>query len=122
VDPKKIEAMKDSPHPKNLKILRGFLGLRCYYHEFVQNYGKISYPLTALLKKNEFSWTPEVDHSLHCLKEVMCTNHVLTLKTSPRLLSWNAMCQGKELGQSSCDMDDLWLSLGNKFWRNIWDN
>jgi hypothetical protein len=27
VDPKKIEAMKDWPHPKTLKILHGFLGL-----------------------------------------------------------------------------------------------
>jgi hypothetical protein len=27
VDPKNIEAMQDFPHPKTLKILRGFLGL-----------------------------------------------------------------------------------------------
>jgi hypothetical protein len=36
VDPKKIEAMQDWPHPKNLKILCGFLGLMGYYHKFVQ--------------------------------------------------------------------------------------
>jgi len=27
VDPKKIEEMKDCPHPTTLKILQGFLGL-----------------------------------------------------------------------------------------------
>jgi hypothetical protein len=35
VDPKKIEAMKDWTHPKNIKSLRGFLGLMGYYPKFV---------------------------------------------------------------------------------------
>jgi hypothetical protein len=55
VDPKKIEAMKKFPYPKTLKILCGFLYLTGYYHKFVQNYGKIASPFTALLKKNAFS-------------------------------------------------------------------
>jgi hypothetical protein len=57
VDPKKIEAMQDWPCPKTLKSLCGFLGLMGYYWKFVQNYGKIAAPLTALLKKNAFTWT-----------------------------------------------------------------
>jgi hypothetical protein len=63
VDPKKIEVMKDWPCPKTLKSLCGFLGLTSYYCKFVQNYGKIAAPLTALFKKNAFSWTPAVDQS-----------------------------------------------------------
>jgi hypothetical protein len=42
VDPKKTKSMNDWPHPKNLKSLRGFLGLTRYYCKFVQNYGKIA--------------------------------------------------------------------------------
>ena len=58
VDPKMIEAMQDWSHPKTLKILRGFLGVTGYYCKFIKNYEKIAAPLTALLKKNSFTWAP----------------------------------------------------------------
>jgi hypothetical protein len=71
VDPKKIEAMQDWPHPKTLKILCGFLGLIGYYHKFVKNYGKIAAPLTALLKKNSFNWNPVTPQAFQTLKMAM---------------------------------------------------
>jgi hypothetical protein len=71
VDPKKIEAMQDWPHLKTLKSLRGFLGLIGYYRKFVQNYGKITSPLTALLKNNYFSWTPAAAQAFQTLKMAM---------------------------------------------------
>jgi hypothetical protein len=73
VDPKKIEAMQDWPHPKTLKILHGFLGLTGYYRKFVKDYGKIVAPLTALLKKNSFTWTPTTSQAFQTLKMAMCT-------------------------------------------------
>jgi hypothetical protein len=79
VDPKKIKAMQDWPHPKTLKSLRGFLGLTGYYRKFVKNYGKIAAPLTALLKKNSFTWTPSVAQAFQTLKMAMCTTPVLAL-------------------------------------------
>jgi hypothetical protein len=79
VDPKKIEAMQDWPHPKTLKRLHGFLGLTGYYHKFVKNYGKIATPLTTLLKKNSFTWTPVATQSFQTLKMAMCTTLVLVL-------------------------------------------
>jgi hypothetical protein len=79
VDPKKIEAMQDWPHPKTLKSLCGFLGITGYYHKFVKNYGNISAPLTALLKKNSFTWTPVVAQDFQTLKMAMCTTPFLAL-------------------------------------------
>ena len=59
VDPNKIKTIMEWSIPKNLKNLRGLLGLTGYYHKFTKNYGKIIVPLTMLLKKNAFYWTQE---------------------------------------------------------------
>jgi hypothetical protein len=55
VDPNKIKSMREWLIPKNLKKLRGFLGLTSYYCKFVKNYGQIVVPLTTLLNKEAFS-------------------------------------------------------------------
>jgi hypothetical protein len=79
VDPKKIEAMQDWLHPKNLKSLHGFFGLTGYYRKFVKNYEKIATPLMALLKKNSFTWTLAAAQAFQTLKTTMCTTPVLAL-------------------------------------------
>jgi hypothetical protein len=79
VDPRNIESMQDWPHPKKLKSLRGFLGLTGYYCKFIKNYGNIAAPLTDLLKKNSFTWTPAAAQAFQTLKTAMCTTPVLAL-------------------------------------------
>jgi len=98
VDPKKIEAMKDLPCPKNLKRLHGFLGLTSYYCKFVQNYEKITAPLTGLLKKNAFTWTLAPDQSFYTLKEVMCTTLVLTHPDFTKNFVMECDASGKGIG------------------------
>lgn len=78
-DPEKIKVMQEWPTPKNVKQLRGFLGLTGYYWRFVKDYGLISRPLTRLLKKGAYLWDQEADMTFKRLKEAMTSTPVLTL-------------------------------------------
>jgi hypothetical protein len=98
VDPKKIEAMQDWPHPKTLKSLCGFMGLTCYYCNFVKNYGNIATSLTALLKNNSFTWTPTVAQDFQTLKMAMCTSPVLALPDFTKTFVLECYASGKGIG------------------------
>jgi hypothetical protein len=98
VDLRNIEAMQYWPHPKTLKHLCGFLGLIGYYRNFVKNYGKIVAPLTPLLKKNSFTWTPAAAHAFQTLRMAMCTSLVLALPDFTKNFVLECDASGKGIG------------------------
>nr|XP_009762266.1 PREDICTED: uncharacterized protein LOC104214313 [Nicotiana sylvestris] len=59
VDPAKITAIKQLPQPRSMKEVRGFLGLAGYYLRFIYHYASVAAPLTDLLRKDAFQWSPE---------------------------------------------------------------
>ncbi|GJZ90131.1 retrotransposon-related protein [Tanacetum coccineum] len=78
-NPSKIQAMRESLVPNNVKQLRGFLGLTSYYRRFIKNYALMSHPLTRLLKNDSFQWSKEAQIAFLTLKEAMITTPVLAL-------------------------------------------
>lgn len=71
-NPKKIEAVRDFPIPKNVKKVQSFLGMTNYYRRFVRRYSHIAKPLSRLCKKNQpFVWTDLCQRAFDRLKSAL---------------------------------------------------
>jgi hypothetical protein len=69
-DPQRIEAILNSPAPKNQKQLRRFLGVCGFHQRFVINYASYIAPLLALLQKqNRWRWSAEMQSAFGTLRE-----------------------------------------------------
>jgi hypothetical protein len=79
MDPAKVQAVQDWPVPRSARAVRAFLGLARYYRKFVHNYGTIAAPLTALLKKDGFSWTEAATEAFGVLKAAVTSAPVLAM-------------------------------------------
>jgi hypothetical protein len=79
VDPNKVVSVTNWPKPKNVKGVRGFLGLTGYYRKFIKDYGKIAKPLTELTKKDAFTWNEETQLAFDTLKVCLTIAPVLAL-------------------------------------------
>lgn len=79
VDPSKVVSVTRWPIPKNVKGVRGFLGLTDYYRKFIKDYGKIAKPLTELTKKDAFMWNEKTQDAFDQLKRRLTTSPVLAL-------------------------------------------
>ena len=66
-------------HAHNLKAYLSIYGVDGVLSQVAKNYGRISAPLTTLLKKDAFSWTPKATKVFEDIKEAMC--RVLVLAT-----------------------------------------
>lgn len=77
MDLAKVEAMCTWPQPTTMKAVCGFLGLTGYYRKFIRSYGELAAPLTQLLKREAFLWTPATDTIFNNLKMALTTGPVM---------------------------------------------
>lgn len=78
LDTKRIQQIHDYPRPRRIRDIRAFLGLINYYHRFIKDYAKKTYPLLKLVKKNvSWKWTLEQEQAFKDLKESFITELLL---------------------------------------------
>lgn len=78
-DPQKIIAVENLHVPTTIKQLRGFIGLVGYYRRFIEGFDIINKPLTDLLKKDSFKWSPTATDAFEQLKEAFTRAPILAL-------------------------------------------
>lgn len=77
-NPEKVKAVSQFRVPENPKEIKSFLGLIGYYRRFIDNFSKLTKPLTSLLKKNAvFNWSSEQQTAFENLKEKLITAPLL---------------------------------------------
>jgi hypothetical protein len=70
--------VKQYPVPKNVKDVRGYLGLASFYRRLVPNFAEVAKPLTELTRKNqEFAWGPNQQEAFQDMKHRLCSAPVL---------------------------------------------
>lgn len=79
MDSSKVEDISSWPRQRTVRALRGFLGLAGYYRQFIAEYRAITAPVTVLLRREAFSWSPAADQSFTDLKRDLVTASVLQL-------------------------------------------
>ena len=71
-DPDNLAKIANWPVPRNVREVRGIIGLGNYYRRFVKDYSKRVQPLVSLTKKNTpFKWTQECQEAFEDLKKAL---------------------------------------------------
>lgn len=69
--PDKLKFIQEFAIPRNVRELRGFLGVINFYAKFAQNYAKETVPLLKLVKKGiKWKWTSEQQEAFDRIKKI----------------------------------------------------
>ena len=74
------------PVPKNVREVRGFLGMGNYYRKFIKGYSEKVRPLTELTKKDvPFEWKEKCEKAFQFLKRALTGPEIMSLPTDDGL-------------------------------------
>jgi hypothetical protein len=105
VDPKKIEAVRDWPIPKNQHQVRSFLGLANYFRRFIQGFSTLAAPLSALTRaKATYEWTPKCHEAFEGIKHAL--THAPVLASPDSLKPFTVVCDASLLGVGGVLLQD----------------
>ncbi|XP_043717523.1 uncharacterized protein LOC122665438 [Telopea speciosissima] len=80
VDPGKVQSVVDWETPKSVTDIHSFLGLASYYRRFIENFLKISAPMTRLSRNGvKFKWSDDYERNFQDLKQRLISALVLTI-------------------------------------------
>lgn len=84
MDPEKVQAVQEWKTPRSVKEVQAILGFANFYRRFIEKFGRIASPLTALTKKAEgkyipFDWTEDCERAFTELKAALIRAPVLAL-------------------------------------------
>ncbi|XP_021737357.1 uncharacterized protein LOC110703884 [Chenopodium quinoa] len=85
MDPSKVEAINTWPVPQSIHDVHSFHGLVSFYRRFIKNFSTIAAPLTEVLKKQKFEWTPTAQQSFEKLKIMITHAPILALPDFDKL-------------------------------------
>nr|GEY16206.1 reverse transcriptase domain-containing protein [Tanacetum cinerariifolium] len=78
VDKAKVDVIAKLPHPTTIKGIRSFLGHVGFYRRFIQDFSKIAWPMTHLLKKDTpFFFSKECIEAFQTLKRKLTEAPIL---------------------------------------------
>nr|GEV22696.1 DNA-directed DNA polymerase [Tanacetum cinerariifolium] len=95
VDRAKVDVIAKLPHPTTVKDVRSFLGHAGFYRRFIQDFSKITRPLTHLLEKDtSFVFSKECVDAFNTLKKKLIEAPILVVP------DWNLpfelMCDARD--------------------------
>ncbi|GJS45257.1 DNA-directed DNA polymerase [Tanacetum coccineum] len=95
VDRAKVDVIAKLPHPTTVKGVRSFLGHAGFYRRFIQDFSKISRPMTHLLEKETpFVFSKECVEAFNALKKKL--TEALILVTPDWDLPFEIMCDASD--------------------------
>ena len=100
VDKAKVEVIQDLALPKSIRELRSFLGHVDFYRHFIQDFAKVSKPLTSILcKEKDFIIEEEGKHTFMQLKRSLV--EVPILQSLNWDLPFEIMCDASDFAGCS---------------------